>query len=178
MNRTLLFQFGVAVLVFVGALALVVVVSLSAIQVREKASLLEQEVVAKQGEVLRVASAKAALPVLARSEETLRTYRTRSSDIVPFLERLEKQGGAEGAVVEVLSVSPEQAGTQGRIAISLTVRGTFDAVVRTVGSIEYGPYDIIVKTTALDNPAGTDEKTSAWTAAITLSLGTDQGKLK
>ena len=178
MKRTLLLQFSVAVLVFVGALALVVVVSLSAIQVREKANSLEREVVAKQSEVLRVASAKAALPVLARSEETLRTYRTRSSDIVPFLERLEKQGRAEGAVVEVLSVSPEQTGAKGRIAISLTVRGTFDAVMRAVGSIEYGPYDIIVKTAALDNPASTNEKTSAWTAAIALSLGTDQGKPK
>lgn len=178
MNRTLLFQFGVAVLVLVGALALVVTASLTAIQMREKANLLEQEVVVKQGEVLRVASAKAALPVLARSEEKLHAYRTRSSDIVPLLERLEKQGRTEGAVVEVLSVSPEQAGTQGRIAISLTVRGTFDAVMRTVGSIEYGPYDIIVKTAALDNPAGTEEKTGAWTAAIALSLGTDQGNPK
>ena len=178
MNRSLLLQSGIALLVFVSAVGLVVVASVTAIQLREKATQLEQELLEKQDEVLRVASAKAALPILARSEEALLSYRTRSSDIVPLLERLEKQGRAEGATVEVLSVSPEQAGTQSRILISLTASGTFDAVMRTLGTIEYGPYDITVKTVVLDSPTGTEEKTSVWTAAVILSLGTDQVKKK
>lgn len=178
MNRSLFLQFGLALLVCAVAVGTVVGASLAAIQTRERASQLELEVAEKQSEVLRIASAKTALPVLAHSEETLRTYRTKSSDIVPFLERLEKQGKTEGATVEVLSVSPEQVGTQSRISISLIARGTFGSVMSTIGSIEYGPYDVSIKSATLDTSVGTQDKTAEWVATVVLSLGTDQAAKK
>lgn len=177
MKRSLLFQLGLAMLVLVVAIVATVTASVVTVQVREKAVQLAQEVATKQEEALRVASAKAALPVLAQSEEALLQYCTKSSDIVPFLERLEKQGRAAGVAVEVLSVSPEQ-GAQNRIALSLTMSGSFDAVVRSIGTIEYSPYDSVVKTVALDSGTETDTKTPTWTAAVVLSLGTDQPQKK
>ncbi len=177
MNRSLLLQLGLAVLVLAISVVATITASIVTVQVREKAVKLEQDVIAKQEESLRVASAKSALPILTRSEEELLQYRTKSSDIVPFLERLEKQGRAQGVVVEVLSVNPES-GTQNRISLSLTMRGSFDAVVRSIGIIEYGPYDSIVKTVALDSGSDTESKTATWTAAVVLSLGTDQPQKK
>ena len=85
MNRSLLLQLGLAVLVLAISVVATITASIVTVQVREKAVKLEQDVIAKQEESLRVASAKSALPILTRSEEELLQYRTKSSDIVPFL---------------------------------------------------------------------------------------------
>ena len=61
--------------------------------------------------------------------------------MVGFINGLEAQGQALGTTVSVLSVSAGT-GKQPTFMLSLTIEGTFDTVMRTVGVIEYAPYDI------------------------------------
>lgn len=68
--------------------------------------------------------------------------------------------------MSVLSVSTSGTVAQPTLAFTLTVKGTFDAVMRTVGSIEYAPYDLSI--TALT--IAQDDKNS-WHADLKLSVG-------
>jgi hypothetical protein len=90
---------------------------------------------------------------------------------VAFLGDLEKQGKAQGAAVEVLSVTDQDA-TKRRISLSLKITGSFDAVVRTLGTIEYGPYDAVLTNVTLDSVAAKENAPAVWTAAVVISFGT------
>lgn len=160
-------------LVAIGAVAGVSFYSQS---LEKKATDLANDISLKQIETMRVASATRALPLLLESEEKISGYIVKTSDIVPFLEQLEKQGKAQGALVEVLSVQPEKSATTRRITLSLNISGSFDSVVRTLGAIEYGPYDVFVTTTTLSGGGSEAGKPPVWTAGAVFSLGTDAGE--
>jgi hypothetical protein len=66
----------------------------------------------------------------------------------------------------VLSVAASHTAAHPSLELTLTVTGTFDAVMRTVGAIEYAPYDLSI--TGLD--LGQTDK-NAWHADVTLLVG-------
>ncbi len=115
----------------------------------------------------RVIAAKEALQNLAADEATVRQYLIRPGDVVAFLEELEGTGSALGATVEVVSVSAEQGTGRGTIALSTKITGSFDAVLRTLGAIEYGPYDSRITGLTFDTVSP-----GAWTAAASFTIGT------
>ncbi len=131
-------------------------------------------------EVLRVASEAADLAVQAAERGNVQTRSSRNEvaslaegeayvgahllplgEIVPFLEGLEATGREFGALVAVASVS--DAAGEGQISIALSIEGSFDSVMRTVGTIEYGPYASAIDTLTLDTLDGT-----LWSATLTL----------
>ncbi len=173
MKRTPLIQLIVALLILVVSIGLVSVSTLMVQKTTVKATELSAEIEAKRAEATRVEQASKALPALLSAEESIKTYFVRPDDIVPFLGQLEKQGGAQGAVVQVLSVDSNASGADKRISLSLKITGTYDAVLRTIGTIEYGPYDIVLTNVTFDTLRAPDGKTSGeWTAAAVFSLGT------
>ncbi len=176
MNRAQFIQLGIALSVLVILCALAVGTSVYLQSLTAHATQLGQDVAQKQAETVRVASAREALPVLEEAERVITAHVVRQSDIVSFLEQLEKQGRAQGATVKVLSVNPVQSETDTRIIISLTASGTFDAVLRSVGAIEYGPYDIVLTAVTITT-VPSEEVKGGWNAAVTLSVGTS-GEVK
>ncbi len=172
MIRSQYIHLGIALVVFGGAIGLVVASTLMVNAERTRAAALAGEVATKRLETMRVAAAKAALPALAADETAINQYFVKPDDIVPFLEKLQAAGKAEGAVVEVLSVGNGQ-GSDHRIALSLRITGSFESVMRTVGGIEYSPYDIVLGNLTLDTQ-GTKTKAGApeWTGAAVFTIGT------
>jgi hypothetical protein len=137
-----------------------------------KAGTLAAEVLAKGQDSERNAAAKDALDALSSDEAGMRSYFVKQEDIVPFLGMLEQKGTSLGSSLEVVSVSAEPAKPRGRILLSVKVTGSFDAVMRTLGAIEYGPYDSRVSNVTFDVAGGEGSTTPAWTAAATIAVGT------
>jgi len=114
----------------------------------------------------RIASARAAMVEIAADETIVRNYFVPEADVVAFINDLETRGRSQGATVNVLSVSKGAESVRPTLLFSLAVRGTFDAVMRTVGAIEYAPYDLSVSGLSL----GQDAK-DTWHADIRLLVG-------
>jgi Tfp pilus assembly protein PilO len=137
-----------------------------------EAAALSEEIKTKSIDSARVASAKEALESLAADEETMRSYLVRKMDVVSFLERLEDAGGSLGTSIEVVSVGAESVAGREALKLSLKITGSFDGVLRTLGALEYGPYDTRMLNVTLDTTLGTDGAAGAWTATATLLIGT------
>jgi hypothetical protein len=132
-----------------------------------KARALAQEIQTKSQDASRIAEAKAALAALAINENSVSTHFV-SAKVVPFLGGIESTGAALKSKVNVVSVgaAPVDAG-QGHLNLSVQITGTFDSVLRTLGAIEYAPYDIHITNLTLDTSAP-----GIWSAAASFSVGT------
>ncbi len=117
---------------------------------------------------VKAAETSDTLVALAEDERVIREYYVSLAGIVPFLERIEGTGRSIGSAVQVVSVS-DKPGSDGRITLTLRIIGSFEAVLRTLGAIEYGPYDSRITSLTFDTPA----TGGAWTAAATFSVATD-----
>jgi hypothetical protein len=121
----------------------------------------------------RAAAAERALDQLGPAAAALNARFVGVNDIVPFLEKLQEAGSGVGADVEVGSVA-ENDSPRPHLELAMTVTGSFDAVMRTLGLIENGPYDIT--TTGASLVAGSSDSGAAiWTATASLSIGTKPG---
>lgn len=114
----------------------------------------------------RASAVRTALAELSASESVVQGYSLSESTIVPFLTALESLGSAVGAKVDVLSVGT---GKGNVLAVSLKIAGSFDAVMRTIGSVEYAPYDISFKSVTLAEGGDTD--TPTWSASVLMQVG-------
>jgi|CXWL01.1.fsa_nt_gi hypothetical protein len=112
-------------------------------------------------------SAKNALEEIAKNEVLVQTYFVSSADIVPFLGSLQERGRSLGTKVEVVSVSADTAKPYGHLNLALKIQGSFANVLRTLGALEYQPYDTTLKSLALDSQAPGE-----WTGTITMMVGT------
>jgi len=137
-----------------------------------EAAVLAENIRAKSQELEKVAAAKVALEALAEDEASIRAYLVREAEIVPFLGRLEEAGTSLGASVDVVSVSTETLAERSRIMLSVKIEGSFDAVLRTLGSIEYGAYDSSVERITFDTVPAGETPSGEWTATAIFSLGT------
>lgn len=116
--------------------------------------------------VSRITSARAALVQIATNEAKMQNYFVPESGVVAFINDLQASGLAQKATVTVLSVSTGTSGARSTLLLALTIKGTFDAVMRTVGTIEYAPYDISISTLSL-----AEDAKNSWHADLTLSVG-------
>jgi hypothetical protein len=152
---------AVAVAVLVGYSAWYAVVA------KESASVanLQNQIVVKTEAASGVASARTAIAKVASDEAEVQNYFVPETGVVAFINNLEALGQAQGTTVRVLSVSAD-AGAQPAFLFSLTVKGTFDAVLRTVGAIEYAPYDLSVSSFSFEQDAK-----NSWHANLGLVVG-------
>lgn len=127
---------------------------------------LESQIDTKTETSNRIASARASLAEIAGDEAIMQSYFVPETGVVAFITDLEALGRSQGATVSVLSVSKGGSSTQPMLIFSLTIKGTFDAVMRTVGAIEYSPYDLSTSMLFV----GQDEKKN-WRADLNLLVG-------
>ena len=105
---------------------------------------LESQIIDANKNVSRIALARAALAEIANDEESVRGYFVSEAGVVAFINSLEQLGLSQKAAVSVLSVSTGGSPSAPTLLFTLAINGTFDAVMRTVGAIEYAPYDLSI----------------------------------
>lgn len=127
---------------------------------------LQNQIIAKTETMSRIVSARAELAEISGDETAVQSYFVLGTDVVAFIDGLEAQGKAQGTVVNVLSVSAGSEGTQPIFVLSLAIKGTFDAVMRTVGAIEYAPYDLSISELSL-----IQDDAKNWQANLKLLVG-------
>ncbi len=133
---------------------------------------LTDEVAAKKESASAEALAAQELDRLALEEMRIRDYFVAPDNIVSFLETLQAKGVALGSVVTVVSVSAVPT-PRPHLDLSLRVDGSFDVVMRTIGSIEHSPHDITVTSLVLDViDTEAADAPSGWTATMKMDVGT------
>ena len=105
---------------------------------------LQSQINTKSETVNRIAYSRAELAKIADDEIIVRNYFVSENDVVAFIDGLQERGLSQGTVVKVLSVSAGGTGIRPTLTLAVTVTGAFDAVMRTIGSIEYAPYDLAI----------------------------------
>ncbi len=121
---------------------------------KEEATTLASDIAAKEVVQARGASARTRLAEVVSDEEFLAGHFVASADIVSFLEGLEGAGDAFGATVKVASVTGATPTEEGRIALALSIEGSFDAVMKTLGVIEHGRYAMTARDLSLSGVDG------------------------
>jgi hypothetical protein len=121
----------------------------------------------------RVAAAKAELDTLAKDQAAINQYFVSTNNVVPFLESLQTTGTYFGSTVTVASVSAVPGTRYGHLELSLKIVGPFNAVMRTIGAVEYQSYDTEIQSLTFDTPQqGTNASSTVWTAAMQVNVGT------
>ncbi len=128
---------------------------------------LQDQISTKTETISRMAAARATLAELSGDEAVVQGYFVPETGVVAFIDSLESRGQAQGAGVSVLSVSTSGTTAQPALTLLLTVTGTFDAVMRTIGAIEYAPYDISIATLSV----GKGDAKDSWRADLKLLVG-------
>lgn len=118
----------------------------------------------------RASSLRRAIGEIERQEGEVYRRFVGSDTIVTYLEGVEATAESLGASVEVVSVGNASAKRDQlvQLQMSLRITGTFDAVMRTLGAIEYQAYDTTLSSLTLDTPPQAD---AGWTAAATFLVG-------
>ena len=172
MKRRTLIQLVIALIILIGMIAAYAFWYLAVRDMSAKAAQLAADLRAQDEASARAGAAKAALGSLVADEEVMRAYLVRPDGIVPFLSEIERSGTVLGSMVEVASVATETGTDRDRIALSLRITGSFDAVLRTLGTIEHGAYDSRITNVTLDTPASDPESQGRWTATASFVIGT------
>lgn len=128
---------------------------------------LESEIVAAIEATGRAASVRAALAKITSEETVVQSYFVPETSVVAFINDLEARGRQQGTLVNVLSVSAGSETKQPMLVLALTINGAFDAVMRTVGAIEYAPYALSISEISL----GQEDGKGNWRANLKLRVG-------
>lgn len=121
----------------------------------------------------RVTLARTTLAGLKTQEAAVTQYFISTNDVVPFLEQLSATGKYLGSTVTVASVSAVPGTPYGQVQLSVQITGPFDAVLRTIGAIEYGPYATTVTNLSLTTASsqGSASSSAPWSATAMFSIG-------
>ncbi|MDD2657155.1 MAG: hypothetical protein PHD04_00635 [Candidatus Pacebacteria bacterium] len=127
---------------------------------------LQSQIDAKTATMKRLATTRAAFVEMAGDEAVVQAYFVPETGVVAFIDKLEMRGNLLGATINVLSVSTNDTSARPALEFALSVDGAFDAIMRTVGAIEYAPYDITISSLSI----GKDIK-DVWHADLKISVG-------
>lgn len=128
---------------------------------------LQSQIDTKTRVVSRLATTRSALAEIVGDEVVVQNYFISETGVVAFIDGLEALGRVSGATaVRVLSVSAGGASAQPTFTFTISIKGTFDAVMRTVGAIEYAPYAISISSLSI----GQDAK-NVWYADLIFLVG-------
>lgn len=128
---------------------------------------LQSQIDAKTRVANRTATTRSTLAEIVGDEAMVQNYFISETGVVAFIDGLEARGRTIGSTtVSVLSVSTDGAPAQPTFKFVLSIKGTFDGVMRTVGAIEYAPYAVSISSLAVGQNAKND-----WHADITFLVG-------
>jgi Tfp pilus assembly protein PilO len=143
-----------------------------------QASTLANQISSQNNAATELVKAKSETMQLSTQQATIDQYFVSTNNIVPFLEQLQSIGKYLGSDVEVSSVAATPGTPYGEITLALTINGSFTAVARTIGAIEYQPYNVTLTSLTLSAVPGGDSTASsspAWTAAAAFTVGAETG---
>jgi hypothetical protein len=108
------------------------------------------------------------LAELSGDQTTVEGYFVPETGMVSFVTYLQGLAQAESANMKVLSVSTSGTIEQSNFefVLSINITGTFDSVMRTIGAVEYAPYDLTVS-----NLSMTQSARNEWQANLELNVG-------
>lgn len=132
-----------------------------------RVTLLDRELVAHSADASRTDALKATLSEIENDEALVQGYFVSEANVAAFVDDLEARGRALGAVVNTTSVANADTPEHSAIAVALIITGPFDAVLRTIGSIEYAPYDLMVSSLVFTR----DVPKPGWRADLKLVVG-------
>lgn len=138
---------SIAVIALLAALGAYALGFMLVTDAKGKATELAAAIAAKEAEQARGASARSRVAEVASDEEFLASRLVAEADIVAFLETLESAGDPYGATVKVASVA-DDAGEE-RLSLALSIEGSFEGVMKTLGAIEHGRYALAPKDVSL-----------------------------
>lgn len=127
---------------------------------------LEGAILTKTEKANRLAATRTMLADIAGDEAAIREYFVPETGVVAFIDSLESHGRTLGGAVSVSSVSVDNTPALPLLTLSLTIKGTFESVMRTLGAIEYAPYALVVSELAIIQ----DDK-NVWHADIKIIVG-------
>jgi hypothetical protein len=127
---------------------------------------LEQKIQEKADTLKNITLARTALVEISKDEEKVQSYFIPDTDPYEFINTFPTFGDAQRAKITVLSVAMAGSSTQPILTLSAMVTGTFDAVMRTIGVIEYAPYAISISNLSVQQNVG-----NAWQANLSLVVG-------
>lgn len=130
------------------------------------AAQVQNQIAGANENVQRIASARAALTEIAGDEASVRDHFVAEENVVTFVNDLEARGHAQGVTVSAQSISKNTTSSGPVLLVALSLEGTFDAVMRTIGAIEYAPYAVSVSALSVEQGAA-----DAWHANLNLVVG-------
>lgn len=130
------------------------------------AAALQSTIDTKTETMNRIATTRATLADIANDETVVQNYFVPEAGVVAFINSLEAHGKTLGTAVNVLSVSTAGTKIQPALSLSLVIGGSFNAVMRTVGAIEYAPYDLSISALSV-----TQDENKNWRANLKLLVG-------
>ncbi len=164
--KTSLIHFSIALIIFIATFSVYGFWYSAIAKKSATVAMMESQIKTKIESASRIAAARVALVDISGSEAKMQSYFVSESEIVAFINDLEARGRAQGTSVAVLSVSTASEDANQALTITLKVRGTFEAVMRTLGSIEYAPYYLRIRTLSL----GLETK-NGWNVDLSIVVG-------
>lgn len=133
----------------------------------------EYRIVIKTEAASRITSVRTALAELEGDENKIALYFISKSEIVTFIDELEQQGKDLGSTVGVSSVSSVDSTDHPMLTLTFAIEGTFDAVMRTVGAIEYASYDLSISSFTMRQVSD-----RVWHADVKILVGSAEANTK
>lgn len=157
---------GAALAVMLIAFALYGAAQSAVVHMSAEVAQLDADIKSQAGTATRIAAARAALGELAESEMRVQTYFVPETEVVAFIDNMQARGAALGAAVEVSSVESVEWNDRPALALTLTIEGAFDAVMRAVGAIEHAPYALSLTALTISR-----DVEGTWTATVQMRVG-------
>lgn len=169
MKRSPFIHVGIAAAIVLASLAIYTAWYENVKNVSARAVSLQSEINSKESETGRAVAARDALGSFTTDGSATNAHFVAEKDVVPFLQEVQKFGTSVGAKTTVASVAADDNTLDPSIRLSLSISGTFDAVMRTLGIIEHSPY--AMRTEMFDMKAD-ESSASQWTARAVLLVST------
>ncbi len=158
-------HFVIAVIVLVALLGGYAAAYLLIDQKSAEVRAIAEEVATKERAGVKNAAARDEAAALADAEAYVALELLSTADAVAFLERLERTGKTYGAKVSVASVD-DSAKTSGVISVSLSISGSFDAVMHALSAIEHERPATAAKSVTFSSADGVWTASGIFTVAI------------
>ncbi len=139
-------------------------------QINQKNSQSEQILMEWQKEAMRrdeIKSLEHSIKILANEKTELETHFAKSSDVVPFLDTIEKLARKAGTKMEVLSVDASP--NNDFLLVGLKSTGVFESLYKFLTLLENSPYEL--EFYSLDIQTGeTPDNSREWQAIFKIKL--------
>jgi hypothetical protein len=145
-------------------------------QIKENNKLAQVAQVVWQTETTRREQAKTldfSVKIIKKEREELNTHFIQSSNVVPFLDTIEKIASESGAKTEVTSVNISKDNTE--LALDMKAVGSFQEIYKFLALLENSPYEIEfnlidMQSQSMDSPSDPKIKITKWTTILKIKL--------